>query len=46
MYRMIMDHYNEDEDVYLAEEYVNQNVEDDEMSPSEAWFIKGWKKSM
>jgi len=47
MYKMIMDHYNSynEDDFYIPDDYIEQSVENDEMSPKEAWFLQGWKSA-
>lgn len=41
---MIMEQYGDELDGnYLANDFINDSVDNDEMSHSEAWFLQGWK---
>jgi hypothetical protein len=31
---------------YLSEEFVEEAVDSDEMTPDEAWFLSGWREAM
>ncbi len=47
MFKMIMGQYGDesDEEPYLPDEFINQCVDDDEMTPGEAWFLQGWREA-
>lgn len=33
-------------DEYLSEEFIEESIEGDEISPTECWFIEGWKSAV